>query len=167
MAEDTRQTSTLELATELTIAWLSNPNTRAGVDDVPALLQKSHEALASLGVQTPEEAQPEYMPAVSARQSLASKDHILSMIDGKPYKTLRRHLSRHGLTPDQYRERYGLKRDYPMVSANYSEVRRAMAKQLGLGRKPKTTSEQPANGNAGAPEPQAPKRRGRPKKVPA
>ena len=51
---------------------------------------------------------------MTARKSLASKDHIISMIDGKPYKTLRRHLSGHGLTPEQYRERYNLKPDYPM-----------------------------------------------------
>ena len=62
------------------------------------------------------------------------------MIDGKPYKTLRRHLSGHGLTPEQYRERYNLKSDYPMVSENYSEQRRAMAKKIGLGRKPKAKS---------------------------
>ncbi|RZL81129.1 MAG: transcriptional regulator, partial [Sphingomonas sp.] len=68
--------------------------------------------------------------------SLASKDHIISMIDGKPYKTLRRHLSTNGLTPEQYRERYGLKPDYPMVAEAYSESRRAMAKKIGLGRKP-------------------------------
>lgn len=58
------------------------------------------------------------------------------MIDGKPYKTLRRHLSTHGMTPEQYRERYGLKADYPMVSESYSQVRRDMAKKIGLGRKP-------------------------------
>jgi len=57
------------------------------------------------------------------------------MIDGKPYKTLRRHLSGHGLTPEEYRERYGLKPDYPMVAESYSEARRAMAKKIGLGRK--------------------------------
>ena len=58
------------------------------------------------------------------------------MIDGKPYKTLRRHLSTNGLTPEQYRERYNLKADYPMVAPAYSEARRAMAKKIGLGRKP-------------------------------
>jgi predicted transcriptional regulator len=73
---------------------------------------------------------------VSVRKSLASPDHIISMIDGKPYKTLRRHLAGHGLTPEQYRERYKLKADYPMVAAAYSESRRAMAKKIGLGRKP-------------------------------
>ena len=60
------------------------------------------------------------------------------MIDGKPYNTLRRHLATNGLTPEQYRERYNLKADYPMVSETYSESRRAMAKKIGLGRKPGT-----------------------------
>ena len=83
----------------------------------------------------------EYTPAVSVRKSLASKDHIISMIDGKPYRTLRRHLSTHGLTPDEYRARYKLKPDYPMVAPAYSEARRAMAKKIGLGRKPKTPAE--------------------------
>jgi hypothetical protein len=77
----------------------------------------------------------QYEPAVSVRKSLANREHIISMIDGKPYKTLRRHLGTHGLTPDQYRERYGLKPDYPMVAEAYSETRRAMAKKIGLGTK--------------------------------
>lgn len=90
-------------------------------------------------------------------QTLGSKDHIISMIDGKPYKTLKRHLSTHGLTPDQYRERYGLKSDYPMVAENYGEMRRQMAKKIGLGRKPKDTS-------SPAPAKSAPARKpGRPK----
>ena len=57
------------------------------------------------------------------------------MIDGKPYSSLKRHLTRHGLTPDEYRTRYGLKPDYPMVAPGYSEKRSAVAKALGLGRK--------------------------------
>jgi predicted transcriptional regulator len=58
------------------------------------------------------------------------------MIDGKPYKSLKRHLGTHGLTPAEYRERYGLKPDYPMVAENYAELRRGLAKKIGLGRKP-------------------------------
>jgi predicted transcriptional regulator len=58
-------------------------------------------------------------------------------VDGKPYKSLRRHLSKHGLTPEDYRKRYGLKPDYPMVAPAYAEQRREMAKKIGLGRKPK------------------------------
>lgn len=73
--------------------------------------------------------------AVSVRKSLASADHILSMIDGKPYKTLKRHLATHGMTPDEYREKFGLPKTYPMVAPSYSERRRAVAKEVGLGRK--------------------------------
>lgn len=137
----TTEINATELATELTIAWLSNSNTRVSADDVPAFLQSMYATV--IGLETPaadtssEPTEPEYTPAVSVRKSLASKDHIISMIDGKPYKTLRRHLSGHGLTPDEYRARYGLKADYPMVSETYSESRRDMAKRIGLGRKPK------------------------------
>jgi predicted transcriptional regulator len=142
MVDDTAPSNLLELATELTIAWLSNPNTRASGEEVPAFLETMHSAVASLanpaaqGEETA--AAAEYTPAVTVRRSLASKDHIISMIDGKPYKTLKRHLSGHGLTPAQYRERYGLKPDYPMVAENYAEMRRGLAKKIGLGRKPGT-----------------------------
>jgi predicted transcriptional regulator len=140
MSEDTAP-NPVELATELTIAWLSNPNTRATADEVPAFLSRMHQAVNELATPTAsgepaaEETTAEYIPAVSVRKSLASKDHIISMIDGKPYKTLRRHLSTHGLTPQEYRERYNLKADYPMVAPTYSEQRRAMAHKIGLGAK--------------------------------
>jgi predicted transcriptional regulator len=109
---------------------------------VPAFLEKMHGAVANLSSGAPREveapAQTEYTPAVTARRSLSSKDHIISLIDGKPYKTLKRHLSGHGLTPAQYRERYSLKADYPMVAESYAEMRRVLAKTIGLGRKPGT-----------------------------
>ncbi len=140
MTDETSDLNAVELATELTIAWLGNPNTRISADEVPAFLGKMHDTVSALfGANSPA-AEPqtptEYTPAVSVRKSLASKDHIISMIDGKGYKTLRRHLATHGMTPAEYRERYGLKADYPMVAENYSESRRAMAKKIGLGRKP-------------------------------
>ena len=129
----------VELATELTVAWLSNPNTRTNADDVPAFLQSMHEAVARLHApaapDTAAEPEQEHVAAVSVRKSLANPDFIISMIDGKPYKTLRRHLSTNGMTPAEYRQRYGLKADYPMVAATYSESRRAMAHKIGLGRK--------------------------------
>ena len=141
MTDDTFPNA-LELATELTIAWLGNQNNRVQADDVPAFLRAMHATvteLAGAGATTPEivEEAPEqtFTPAVTARKSLGSKDHIISMIDGKPYRTLRRHLSTHGLTPEQYRERYNLKADYPMVAESYSEQRRAMAMKIGLGQK--------------------------------
>ena len=155
MTDDINDVSPVELATELTIAWLSNANTRASADEVPGFLARMHEAVTSLSAGVTGGADSSAATqegAVSVRKSLASKDHIISMIDGKPYKTLRRHLSRHGLTPEQYRERFGLKPDYPMVSESYSQHRRDMAKKIGLGRKPR--------------DPNAPaKPRGRPKKA--
>ncbi len=139
----TNELSAVELATELTVAWLGNANTRVAADDVPAFLQSMYATVTALGSAAeepaPEAAPTDYVPAVSVRKSLASKDHIISLIDGKPYKTLRRQLSGHGLTPEEYRERYGLKSDYPMVAETYSESRRDMAKRIGLGRKPGQT----------------------------
>jgi len=88
---------------------------------------------------------------VTARKSLASPDHIISMIDGKPYKTLRRHLATNGMTPVEYRERYGLKADYPIVAPTYSEARRTIAKGIGLGRKPGQTNEAEAEAAKPAP----------------
>lgn len=133
----------VELATELTIAWLGNQNNRVSAEDVPAFLRTMHATINELSGSGGDSADPvettvgegEFTPAVSVRKSLASKDHIISMIDGKPYRTLRRHLSTHGLTPEEYRARYNLKADYPMVAPSYSDARRAMAKQIGLGSK--------------------------------
>ena len=148
MTENTTDTSAVELATELTIAWLGNPNTRTSAEEVPAFLGKMHDTVSSLlgaGSQaTAPAAEPagDYTPAVSVRKSLASKDHIISMIDGKPYASLKRHLASHGLTPAEYRTRFGLKADYPMVAPGYSEKRRAHATQLGLGRKAVAAAEE-------------------------
>ena len=162
MADDTTDLNAVELAVELTIAWLGNPNTRSNAEDVPAFMGKMHDTVQQLigsgATEAPAEPEQQHQPKVSARKSLASKDYIVSMIDGKPYKTLRRHLSTNGLSPDQYRERYGLKSDYPMVAANYSESRRAMAKQIGLGRKPGQKK------GDGAPAPAAPAGGGRGRK---
>ena len=130
----------ITLAADLTAAWLGNPNTRAGSEDVLNFLRSTFQALEGLSAPAAapvvEEAPHEYTSAVTARKSLANPDFIISMIDGKPYKTLRRHLATNGLSPDEYRQRYNLKADYPMVAPSYSESRRAMAKQIGLGRKP-------------------------------
>lgn len=146
MAEE-QTLNAVELATELTIAWLGNQNNRVQAEDVPQFLRTMHATVTELAGGSSaasgaaEETGPaeEFTPAVSTRKSLASKDHIISMIDGKPYKTLKRHLSTHGLTPDEYRRRYNLRPDYPMVSESYSAARRAMAKKIGLGQKGRTT----------------------------
>ncbi len=150
MSDETIQLDAVELATELTIAWLSNPNTRTSADDVPAFLAQMHYSVRSLigganEANASDADTEQYTPAVSARKSVANPDFIISMIDGKSYKTLRRHLSKHGMTPEEYRERYNLKADYPMVAATYSEARRAMAHRIGLG------SSRNGNGTAKAP----------------
>ncbi|WP_394653063.1 MucR family transcriptional regulator [uncultured Sphingomonas sp.] len=147
------QENEVYLATELTIAWLSNPSTRAGVEDVKAFLSSMSKAVADLSASSApavEETDNAYEPAVSVRKSLANPDFIVSLIDGKPYRTLKRHLSGNGLTPAEYRQRYGLKSDYPMVAPAYSEARKAMAKKIGLGRKPGQSPKKADAGDAAA-----------------
>ena len=154
----------IELASDLTIAWLGNPNVRATAEEVPAFLKKMHETigeLAAAGTASNTPAEPEYTPAVSVRSSV-KPDHIISLIDGKPYKTLKRHLANHGLTPADYRARYGLKADYPMVAPSYAETRRQLAKKIGLGRLGARNKQSAATGDTAA-KPTA--RRGRPKKA--
>jgi predicted transcriptional regulator len=158
MADDINEPSTnpIKLATELTIAWLSNPNSQAGAEDVPAFLEKMLAKINALtGQAGSAEETAEYKPAVAVRSSV-KPDYLVSLIDGRKLKSLKRHLSSHGLTPKEYRERYGLKPDYPMVAPNYSAVRRAVAEKLGLGRKvvsksaaPKAAA--PAKAKAAAP----------------
>jgi predicted transcriptional regulator len=152
VADDKPELNTIALATELTVAWLSNPNVRATADDVPTFLRNIHGTLSELGqgaqVSEPEApAEPTYEPAVSARASIRP-DYLVSMIDGKRYKTLRRHLSTHGLTPEEYRRRYGLKPDYPMVAPSYSAMRREAAERIGLGRKRQGDAAAAADGAA-------------------
>lgn len=124
------------MTADITAAHVSK-NTVA-VSDVPTLITSIYQALSALD--TPSQAiidKPKFIPAVSRQKSLANPNFIISMIDGKPYKMLRRHLSRNGLTPDTYRERYGLPKGYPMIAPAYAERRREIAVKIGLGRKPK------------------------------
>ena len=132
---DEQQSDLTTLTVDLLSAFVSNNNVRS--EDLPGLIQSTHAALSGLNAPSPAspESEPEFTGAVSARKSLASRDHIISMIDGKPYRSLKRHLSSHGLTPDDYRQRYKLPSSYPMVAPGYSEQRREVAKRLGLGRK--------------------------------
>ena len=106
-----------------------------GGNEVGALIQSVFDALRGLAsdeVVTP----VELTPAVPIRRSVTD-DHIVCLEDGKKLKMLKRHLmTEHGLTPEAYRAKWGLKPDYPMVAPNYSVQRQALAKQIGLGRKP-------------------------------
>ena len=132
----------IELASAIAGAWLSNSNNSIDVGHVAPLLASVAASLENFGKPSTESA-PEYTPAVSARKSLASPDFIISMINGKPYKTLKRHLESNGLTPDQYRSRYGLPSGYPMTAPACSAVRSSAAKARGLGTRPVKAPESP------------------------
>lgn len=120
------------LTVQLLSAYLSN-NTVAS-DDLAGLIRSTRDALTQDPAKEALEPDVEtFTPAVSVRKSLASPDHIVSMIDGKSYKTLKRHLSANGLTPDEYRRRYSLPASYPMVAPAYSAHRRDVAQKIGLG----------------------------------
>ncbi|BAI99025.1 hypothetical protein Sj15T_10230 [Sphingobium sp. TA15] len=130
------------LTVQLLSAYVSNNTVESS--ELAGLIQSTRAALSE--DKAPDApAAPEFVPATTARKSLASRDHIISMIDGKPYKTLKRHLATNGLTPSEYRERYGLPRDYPMVAPGYSEQRREVAQRLGLGRKPAVAKQDEEN----------------------
>lgn len=123
----------ITLTSDIVAAHVSNNSVT--VDDVPALISNVYSALSSLGggVVVAEE-RPE--PAVSVRASV-KKDHIVCLDCGKKMKMLKRHLStEHGMTPDEYRARWDLGADYPLVAPNYAETRRKLAKQIGLGKIP-------------------------------
>lgn len=119
------------LTTEVVAAYVANNS--VPVAELPALLTGVHAAIAGLGG-TPAAAKPEAEKLTSAqiRKSI-TPDALISFIDGKPYKTLKRHLSGNGLAIEEYRTRYGLPADYPTVAASYSEQRSKLALALGLG----------------------------------
>lgn len=119
------------LTVQLLSAYLANNTVPA--EAIADLIVSTRDALTG-GSQTLAQAEPEaFTPAVSVRKSLASPHHIISLIDGKPYKTLKRHLMGHGLTPEAYRNRYNLSASYPMVAPTYAEQRRNIEQNIGLG----------------------------------
>ena len=135
MSEASELSETLiTLTADIVAAHVSNNS--VAVSDLPVLIQNVHGALKGLsGAASAAEARPE--PAVSIRSSV-KPDYIVCLEDGKKLKMLKRHLMTHyGLTPDEYRQRWGLPADYPMVAPNYAEQRRTLAVKIGLGRKPR------------------------------
>jgi predicted transcriptional regulator len=131
---DTEQPNVAALTVQLLSAYLAN-NTVAHSDIADLVRATKAALLEEKPLEPVEAAAPIHTPAVTARRSLASPDHILSLIDGKPYKTLKRHLSSHGLTPESYRQRYNLPFNYPMVAPGFAAERRAIAEKIGLGRR--------------------------------
>ena len=136
----------VSLTADIVVAHLSHNN--IGQSELPQLIGLIHGALAGLGSAPASETKPQQEPAVSIRASV-KPDYLICLEDGKKLKTLKRHLMVHfGLTPDAYRAKWNLPKDYPMVSPNYAIRRRELAVSIGLGRGTKaaevTEAEAPA-----------------------
>lgn len=147
LAENDMKETLITLTSDIVAAHVSNNS--VGVDDLSSLITSVYGALSGLGQDAvvPEKA-PE--PAVSVRSSV-KPGHIVCLEDGKKLKMLKRHLMTHyNLTPEQYRARWNLPADYPMVAPNYAEKRRELAKKIGLGRKPGVKRGRPAKAKAKA-----------------
>ncbi len=136
MAESNSEALDLvSLATEVVSAFVSNNSTP--VAELPALIASVHSALVGIanGSAAPVSQEPETLtPAVSIRKSI-TPDYLICLDDGRKFKSLRRHIGSLGMTPDQYRAKWNLPSDYPMVAANYAATRSALAKKIGLGQK--------------------------------
>ncbi len=125
----------VELASEIVAAFVSNNPLPKG--DLPALIHAMHSAVERLAAE-PESVPPQVeakTPAVPIRRSI-TPDFLICLDDGKQFKSLRRHLAGLGLTPEQYRQKWNLPSDYPMVAPNYAAQRSALAKKFGLGQIP-------------------------------
>lgn len=127
----------IELTADIVAAYVSHNSVRPG--DVPALISDVYASVNKLSVPAAPEVEA-LKPRMPIKKTV-TRDYIISLEDGKQYRTLKRHLSGVGLTPDEYRAKWSLPADYPMVAPGYAEMRSELAKKLGLGRKP--TAQQP------------------------
>ena len=146
----------IELTAGIVSAYVSNNHVQGA--ELATLIASTHAALSGIG-QGNATAAPaaEKLTSAQVRKSI-THDTLISFEDGKPYKTLRRHLTIKGLSPEAYREKWGLPPDYPMTAASYSEQRSALAKSLGLGQQRKKAAEPAATAS------DKPKRAERPRK---
>jgi predicted transcriptional regulator len=139
MTDDVPSADLLVLTVQIVAAHIGNSAT--GASALPALIRSVHAALSQAGTGTEEPAKQE--PAVSVKRSVFP-DYLVCLEDGKKLKTLKRHLaSAFGMTPEQYREKWGLPTSYPMVAPSYAKRRSELAKTLGLGRKPLAPAPEP------------------------
>ena len=135
MSEESNDAAELLITLTADIVAAHVSNNSVAVADVPTLIGNVHSALAGLSSGSAAPATP-LEPAVPIRLSV-KKDYIVCLDDGKKLKMLKRHLMTHyGMTPDDYRAKWGLPADYPMVAPAYAEQRRVLAKAIGLGRAP-------------------------------
>ena len=121
----------IELTADIVSAYVSNNTVPAG--DIPALISQVHAALSRVSGKTGDGAAEALKPAVALKKSI-TPEFIVCLEDGKKFKSLKRHLrTQYNMTPEQYREKWGLPYDYPMVAPNYAAARSKLAKQMGLG----------------------------------
>ena len=142
----------IAMTADIVAAYVSNSSVKA--EDLPAVIQQVHRALAGIASGDDlKEAAPPQTPAVSVRKSI-TPDHLICLEDGRKFKSLKRHLrTRYDMSPEQYRAKWGLAKDYPMVAPNYAQARSDLAKQMGLGqggRKPAAAKTAPAKRTAKA-----------------
>jgi predicted transcriptional regulator len=127
----------IELTADVVAAYVSNNPVPAS--ELPNLIADVHAALGRVGTANEPAPAEKQKPAVSPKRSVHD-DYIICLEDGKKFKSLKRHLMTHyNLSPEQYREKWGLDANYPMVAPNYAKARSQLAKKMGLGRKPKGT----------------------------
>jgi predicted transcriptional regulator len=153
----------IDLTANVVSAYVSKNSVRP--NDMPELIASTHAALTGLGQSTTTEApETQKLTPAQIRKSI-TPDALISFIDGKPYKTLKRHLTGNGLTIEQYRERYGLPRDYPSTAASYSAMRAEFARSNGLGQQRRNAAPKAVTPAETVSE--KPKRAGRPPKAKA
>jgi predicted transcriptional regulator len=127
------QENLIELTAEIVAAYVSTNTIASG--DLAGLINQVHSALHRTSTGSVEPEQEPLKPAVAAKKSV-TPDYIVCLEDGKKFKSLKRHLRTHyDLTPEEYRAKWGLPTDYPMVAPNYAKARSALAKEMGLGQK--------------------------------
>ena len=131
MSDNASGTTFIQLTAEIVSAYVSNNSVQAG--DLSGLINQVHSALTRVSSGQADLSSEPLKPAVSVKKSITA-DHIVCLEDGKKFKSLKRHLrTQYNMTPEQYREKWALPPDYPMVAPNYAAARSQLAKQMGLG----------------------------------
>ncbi|MDP2298664.1 MAG: MucR family transcriptional regulator [Pseudolabrys sp.] len=131
MSETTANSDYIELTAEIVSAYVSNNTVPAG--EISSLIHQVHAALSRVSGKPGEVPAEPLKPAVTVKKSI-TPEYIICLEDGKKFKSLKRHLrTQYNMTPEQYREKWGLGADYPMVAPNYAAARSQLAKQMGLG----------------------------------
>lgn len=132
MTTEANTTDLIALTAEVVSAYVANNALQAS--EVPTLIASVHGALKAVAEPPAAEPIEDHTVSASAIRKSITPDYLVSFIDGKRYKTLKRHLGTHGMTPEQYKAKFGLGNDYPLVAENYAAQRSELAKSIGLGR---------------------------------